>query len=84
MNGWKGKLFLLDLSLIGWAILSMLTCGIGYLWLGSYYKTNHAVFYLELIDSEGIKETGSSDDDLTIEAAQKEIERINKEQSDFS
>lgn len=79
MNGWKGKLFLLDLSLIGWAILSLFTCNIGMLWLSPYYKTNRAVFYQEL---SGISEKISSEpteDDLVIEAAQKEIERFNKE-----
>lgn len=31
MNGYKMKLFLLDLSFIGWMILSVLTLGIGLL-----------------------------------------------------
>ncbi|MCD6322271.1 MAG: DUF975 family protein [Clostridiales bacterium] len=85
MRGWKGKLFLLDLSLIGWWFLSLFTCGIGFLWLGSYFKTNRAVFYQELsgtIDADGLNSDGP--DEITIEAAQREIERINKEQSDFS
>ncbi len=85
MRGWKGKLFLLDLSLIGWWFLSLFTCGIGFLWLGSYFKTNRAVFYQEL---SGVKDADDPNldgpDDITIEAAQKEIERINKEQNDFS
>ena len=33
MDGHKLELFLLDLSFIGWAILSILTCCIGFLWL---------------------------------------------------
>ncbi len=48
MRGNKARLFMLDLSLIGWWILSVLTCGIGFLWLGAYYKTIHAVFYMDL------------------------------------
>lgn len=85
MSGQKGKLFILDLSLIGWWFLSLFTCGIGYLWLASYYMTNRAVFYQELIGdkAEETQITSEGPDDLTIEAAQKEIERINKEQSDF-
>lgn len=80
MRGWKGKLFLLDLSLIGWAFLCLFTCGIGFLWLGSYFKTNRAVFYQELSGNKEVDEPSLEDpDDLTIEAAQKEIERINKE-----
>jgi len=88
MNGWKAKLFLLDLSLIGWWFLCLFTCGIGYLWLGSYYKTNHIVFYRELSGDDGepeVKET--SEEDYVLEAAQKEIEKLNREQqekSDFS
>lgn len=85
MRGSKGKLFILDLSLIGWWFLSLFTCGIGYLWLMSYYLTNRAVFYQELSGDKGFDEPILGEpDDLTIEAAQKEIERINREQSDFS
>jgi uncharacterized membrane protein len=82
MNGWKGKLFLLDLSLIGWWFLCLFTCGIGFLWLGAYFKSNRAVFYMELVGSEEIDEKDY--DEITVEAAQKEIERINREESDFS
>ncbi|HPJ20869.1 MAG TPA: DUF975 family protein [Clostridia bacterium] len=87
MRGWKAKLFLLDLSLIGWWFLCLFTCGIGFLWLGSYYKTNHIVFYLELIGEDKKEPETSGEDDYIIEAAQKEIEKLNKEEqqkSDFS
>ncbi|MDN6723643.1 MAG: DUF975 family protein, partial [Tetragenococcus halophilus] len=43
MDGFKAKLFFLDLSFIGWHILSFLTLGIGYLWLMPYiYATKAA------------------------------------------
>ena len=48
MRGHKFRLFCLDLSFIGWAILCGLTCGIGYLWLTPYTKASEAIFYLEL------------------------------------
>lgn len=48
MYGHKMKLFLLDLSFIGWAFLCLLTLGIGFLWLYPYIETSHAVFYKEL------------------------------------
>lgn len=48
MNGHKMDLFLLDLSLIGWAILCLFTLGIGFLFLGSYQDTAHAHFYEDL------------------------------------
>lgn len=48
MDGNKGKLFLLDLSFIGWALLCILTFGIGYLWLTPYMQSSRAKFYEEL------------------------------------
>jgi uncharacterized membrane protein len=48
MDGNKGKLFLLDLSFIGWAMLCILTLGIGYLWLQPYMSCSRAKFYEEL------------------------------------
>lgn len=48
MNGHKMDLFLLDLSMIGWHILSILTLGIGYLFLLPYIYTTHAHFYEDL------------------------------------
>lgn len=49
MKGYKAKLFLLNLSFIGWAILSTLTLGIGFLWLIPYIYVSNANFFLELI-----------------------------------
>lgn len=48
MDGYKGKLFWLDLTFIGWHILAMLTLGIGYLWLNPYISATKAAFYNEL------------------------------------
>ncbi len=48
MDGYKMKLFLLDLSFIGWALLSILTLGIGLLWLIPYMQQTNAAFYEEL------------------------------------
>jgi len=48
MNGYKGKLFLLDLSFIGWHILALFTLGIGYLWLTPYISATKAAFYENL------------------------------------
>ena len=44
MDGYKMKLFLLDLSFIGWMILSVLTLGIGLLFLQPYMNTARAAF----------------------------------------
>lgn len=48
MKGYKWKLFCLDLSFIGWAILCVFTLGIGNLWLHPYVEASHAKFYEEL------------------------------------
>ena len=48
MDGHKLELFLLDLSFIGWAILSMLTCCIGFLWLVPYMNMARVNFYEDL------------------------------------
>lgn len=48
MKGYKGQLFLLDLSFLGWHILAILTAGIGYLWLTPYITATKAAFYENL------------------------------------
>lgn len=48
MQGQKMKLFLLDLSFIGWALLCILTAGIGFLFLIPYWYTSRAAFYEDL------------------------------------
>jgi uncharacterized membrane protein len=45
MYGNKWKLFCLTLSFIGWAILSVISFGIGFLWLYPYTRASLAVFY---------------------------------------
>jgi uncharacterized membrane protein len=48
MNGHKAELFALYIGFIGWALLCLPTCGIGYLWLGPYVSASVANFYEEL------------------------------------
>ena len=45
MRGHKFDLFWLYLSFIGWILLSILTLGIGLLWLAPYMQTATAAFY---------------------------------------
>ena len=45
MQGRRWKLFCLSLSFIGWGILSLLTFGIGFLWLAPYMNASVAAFY---------------------------------------
>lgn len=48
MYGHKAELFFLDLSFIGWVLLSVLTLGIGSFWLNPYMNAAHAAFYRNL------------------------------------
>lgn len=48
MMGFKWKLFCLHLSFIGWSLLSIITLGIGFLWLTPYMYSSIAIFYEDL------------------------------------
>lgn len=48
MQGNKLRLFLLDLSFIGWYLLALLTLGLGFVLLIPYVNTARAKFYEEL------------------------------------
>ncbi|MDR0785503.1 MAG: DUF975 family protein [Treponema sp.] len=48
MKGYRGKLFCLELSFIGWLLLGILTLGIGWLWLYPYMYMSIANFYENL------------------------------------
>lgn len=47
MLGYKGRLFCLQFSFIGWYILSALTGGVGWFFLAPYTKAADTAFYLE-------------------------------------
>ncbi len=48
MRGHKMELFLLDLSFIGWILLSILTCGILFIYVVPYMQAARAEFYRTL------------------------------------
>ena len=48
MHGNKWRLFCLNLSFIGWYLLSLLTAGIGMVFLAPYINAAKAAFYLEV------------------------------------
>lgn len=48
MRGNKWRLFCLDLSFIGWSLLSILTLGILMLWVAPVMQASHAAFYESL------------------------------------
>lgn len=57
MRGHKVRLFLLNLSFIGWHFLALLTLGIGYLWLTPYISATMASFYNDLKGEEQTEST---------------------------
>ena len=54
MNGHKWKFFCLGFSFFGWFLLSLLTLGIGLLWLAPYVNVSYVKFY------DDIKEVNAS------------------------
>ncbi len=68
-DGYKGDLFLLQLSFLGWHMLAVLTGGLLYIWLAPYLNTAHSNYYLELrrisessaVDSENTQDTVKGD-----------------------
>ena len=59
MDGHKWELFCLNISFIGWAILSALTCGIGFLFLNPYMSQAYASFYRSLKGETATVESGN-------------------------
>ena len=56
MHGHKMQLFCLQLSFVGWILLSILTLGIGILWLLPYMTTTMAAFYQDVREQYFMKE----------------------------
>lgn len=48
MDGHKMRLFIFELTFIGWFLLSFITIGLAFLWVLPYFWTAHANFYLNL------------------------------------
>ena len=64
MDGYKGKLFWLDLTFIGWYILGFLCLGVGALWVSAYHMEARAHFYEELLrDKYGLTDEDFASDD---------------------
>jgi len=54
MRGNRWKLFMLQLRFLGWSLLALLTCGIGFLWVIPYIQTATAHFYLDVKERESL------------------------------
>ena len=56
MEGNKMRLFLLDLSFIGWFILGLIPCGLGLFFVIPYWQTARMEFYEDLMEELGYQE----------------------------
>ena len=68
MRGHKGKLFLLDLSFIGWYIVGALCFGVGILWVSVYHSVARAHFYEELRGPQPVVTNAESTDPFQMSA----------------
>lgn len=69
MKGHSGKYFLLTLSYIGWALMGVATCGLGFIWVAPYFNTAKTVFYKR--ELQGDKKIYRNPADAEAEAAEK-------------
>lgn len=58
MDGHKWRLFVLELSFLGWDILGFLLCGLGGLFVAPYKNATYGEFYLDLCRSAGNSTAG--------------------------
>ncbi|MGY6648772.1 DUF975 family protein [Wenyingzhuangia sp. IMCC45574] len=58
MNGYKWKLFKLNLRFFGWALVCILTLGIGFFFLAPYVKVTYAKFYEDLNVADNLDAIG--------------------------
>lgn len=49
MKGNLGRMFYLQISFIGWGLLGLLSCSIGYIWIMPYMNVTFSYFYLDVI-----------------------------------
>ncbi len=54
MKGYKWKLFRLYLRFFGWALLCILTLGIGFLWVTPWFHVTTAHFYNDIKDNPAV------------------------------
>lgn len=63
MDGNRMRLFCLDFSFIGWSLLCLMTCGLGYVVLAPYVQAAVADFYREISDT---RKSPVTDEDFPI------------------
>jgi len=59
MDGYKWKLFCLHMRFFGWALLCVLTLGVGFIWLVPYVQVSTAKFYDDIKDGPVVAENAT-------------------------
>jgi len=65
MSGNKWNLFVLQLSFLGWELLAVLTCGLGFIFLSPYYEAAMSEFY-KLVKSQALEKGIASQDEFVM------------------
>ena len=69
MQGHKGEYFVLQLSFVGWILLCIITCGIGFIFLSPYMSAANAEFFNEVSGKNTEKHLNGIDIDGAAPAA---------------
>ena len=80
-DGYKGKLFLLDLSFVGWYLVGLLCLGVGTLWVSVYHGMARAHFYEELKKIKLVEETPAEPSEEAAPVFEEEREDVSAEDS---
>jgi len=59
-EGEKLNMFVMDWSFLGWELLAVLTCGIGFFFLNPYIEATWAQFYLAMCEKTGAAPTAGT------------------------
>ncbi len=80
-KGYRLKLFIFDLSFIGWLILVLVTLGIALIWVGPYYRSSLIEMYRQIYETE-VDEIDATDEieDAEAEAYDSPKEELAKEE----
>lgn len=71
-KGYKADIFLLELSFIGWALLTVLTLGIGYLWLIPYMSATFANTY-RFLKADALRRGVVTNEDFGLPPAEQDV-----------
>ncbi|WP_428769034.1 DUF975 family protein [Treponema sp. HNW] len=72
-KGYKGDLFLLELSFIGWMLLALLSAGIGYLWLIPYISATFTNTY-RFLKADALRRGVLTNEDFGLPPAQQSVQ----------